>query len=155
MKTKFFYFCLENIKKLLLKIKNNLKKWNWSQYVHNKTKVIQAWLGDLLATTMSTLRGYCVVGGGTEKVNIINHKQPLPTRTSSCYRDEDSCWALGPTCAAHSAVQMRPYFPAAHFMDVISSPIYNFSLQASIPERHSSVHRILHFCHPGVRLCRA
>lgn len=76
--------------------------------------------------TSLTLRARHVMGGATEKVSLLLLQ---------------TAWALGPTCAAHSAVQMRTHFPAAHFVDVISSPI------DELPGR-SCAHRVLHSGHP-------
>lgn len=101
------------------------------------------------------------MGGGTEKVNIIpisSPSQPDPPPITGAERDGDSGWALTPTCAAHSAVQMRPHLSAAHFMNVISSSVHHFPLQPAVPARHSSgsgAHPILHSGHPGLCLCRA
>lgn len=57
---------------------------------------------------------------------------------------------IGPTCATHSAVQMRPHFAAGHFMDVISPSIKKSPLQPAVPGRPGSLRCIVHFGHPGL-----
>lgn len=87
-----------------------------------------------------------------EKVNITTISTPAAPPNQNLLllqplRDGDGGW---PTCAAHSAVQMRAHFPAAHFVDVISSSVNHSPLQPAAPGRHSGAHRILRSGHPGV-----
>ena len=99
---------------------------------------------------------YCCVGGGIEKVNsiLISPSQPEPPPVTVARTEMETAAerARTPTCAAHSAVQMRPHFSAAHFVDVVSSSIVNVPLQAAEPERQGGVHRVLRSGHPAVCL---
>lgn len=57
-------------------------------------------------------------------------------------------WALRPTRAAHSTVQMRAHLSAAHFVNESSPVIDSFPLHLAIVERHCSLHRVLCSSHP-------
>lgn len=79
-----------------------------------------------------------------EKVNSFTSSSPRvpPWSPSSHGR-----WALRPTRAAHSPVQMWPDLSAANFVNESSPVIDSFLLLLAMVERHCSLHRVLRSSH--------
>lgn len=87
-----------------------------------------------------------------EKVkNVIKqHRSPSQSespRVAALHRSDRRA-ALGPTCAAHLAVQMEAHVLAPHFMDVICPSVGKAPVHLSVPGS-ASAHGVPRSGHPA------